>query len=89
MGFACCTQVVYGERVLGGGLIPKPSEQTRQSFRQCGISVAPPRSADTVLLQALRKQHLPTAQSATPASISCQLRCSCKTDVTVHRPPRH
>ncbi len=56
-----CTQVVDGERVLRGGLVPEPSEQARQSLRQGRVSMTPPTSPDTVLLQALCQQHLPTA----------------------------
>lgn len=39
--------------------------------------MAPPASANTVLLQALCQKHLPTAQGAAPASIGGQLRGAC------------
>lgn len=68
-----CTQVMNGERVLRGGLIPEPSKQARQSLRQRRVSMTPPTSANTVLLQALCQQHLPTAQCTSPPCICGQL----------------
>ena len=77
VGPASYTEVVYGERVLGRGLIPEPPEQAGEGLRQRGIPVPSPAPPNTVLLQALGQQHLATAQRASPAGICGQLRCSC------------
>ena len=76
MRLASSTQVVYGEGVLGQGIIPKPPQQAGQGFREGCIPMPPPAPPHTVLLQALRQKHLPAAQRAAPASVCGQLGCA-------------
>ena len=66
MGFASSTEIVDGEGVLGGALIPEPPQQAGQGFRQGLLGIAPPAPPHTVLLQALSQQHLPCAQRTAP-----------------------
>ena len=67
MGIASSTEIMDGEGVLGGALIPEPPQQPRQGLGQGLVWVAPPAPPHTVLLQALGQKHLPCAQRAAPA----------------------
>ena len=72
MRLASSAEVVNGEGMLGGGLIPEPPEQAGEGLRQGPFRVTPPAPAHTVLLQALRQQHLPCAQRTAPPCICPQ-----------------